>query len=271
MKRCNELSCGVRAAAMVAVVGVLLPTMALADDAPATTPAPVTSPDGWSGKGEAGYVMSRGDVDADTGDLKSDFAYKDGDWKHTLHLEGLYAKSADVVSAERWAGIEQSNYQLTPKAFAFGSLHYEDDKFSGFVYQGDIAFGAGYQFINSMSNKLSAQLGVGYRQLRPETLIKDAAGNVIGRDPSNATSSAEATAGIDAEHDFNEATKIVEKFLTDIGAGNTFIENDLSLQVRMSKKLSLALAYTVRENTSPPPGLVKTDTLTTLNLVYQLM
>lgn len=254
-----------RNAYVLITIGLLFaPLVVEADSTPAATP------DGWSGKGEAGYVMSRGNVNADTGDVKADLGYKQHLWKHTLRLEALYARSADVVSAERWAGLEQSNYQFSARAFAFGSLHYEDDKFSGFVYQTDIASGVGYQFLNSQSNKLAAQVGVGYRRLRTELLLKDATGNVVGRVPGNSTSSAELTAGFDAEHDFNEATKLTDKLLTDVGAGNTFLENDLSLQVRMSRKLSLAVAYTLRENTSPPPGLVKTDTLTTLNLVYQL-
>src|ERR1700685_3708823 len=89
-------------------------------------------PEGWSGKGQAGYVMSRGNTDTDSANAKLDLADYEGDWKHTLHLDGLYGRSGDLVSAERWSAQLQSNYQFTPRFFAFGAFHYLDDEFSGF-------------------------------------------------------------------------------------------------------------------------------------------
>jgi putative salt-induced outer membrane protein YdiY len=38
--------------------------------------------------------------------------------------------------------------------------------------------------------------------------------------------------------------------------------------VKISTKLSLSVGYTVQDNTAPPAGLKKVDTLETLNLVY---
>jgi hypothetical protein len=48
------------------------------------------------------------------------------------------------------------------------------------------------------------------------------------------------------------------------------VQNDLSLEVRIMNSLALALGYSVRYNSAPPPGFEHTDTLTTLNLVYEL-
>ena len=44
--------------------------------------------------------------------------------------------------------------------------------------------------------------------------------------------------------------------------------NTLALTVKMSTKLALSLGYNLQDNTSPPPGLKKVDTLETVNLVY---
>jgi len=38
----------------------------------------------------------------------------------------------------------------------------------------------------------------------------------------------------------------------------------------MTNVLALAVGYSVRHNTDPPEGFEKTDTLTTINLVYEL-
>ena len=56
--------------------------------------------------------------------------------------------------------------------------------------------------------------------------------------------------------------------LVNSGSINTLATNTLALTVKMSTKLALSLGYNVQDNTSPPPGLKKVDTLETVNLVY---
>jgi putative salt-induced outer membrane protein len=251
--------------ALAATVALYAPTGARADDAPAPPP-PL-----WSGKGMAGAVMSRGNTDADTANVKLDFAHNVNLWQHTLHLEELYARTAGVVSAERFGGLLQSNYQFTPRAFAFAAAHYEKDLFSGFVYQASLTSGLGYKFVDTATDKLAGQLGAGYRRLQPELLTKDASGAVIGRTPEASGASAIATAGIDGEHDFNASTKLTEKLRVEYASIDTTVQNDLALTVKMSQALALSVGFTVHENTKPPAGLKRVDTLTTLDVVYQFL
>ena len=63
-------------------------------------------------------------------------------------------------------------------------------------------------------------------------------------------------------------TKLVDKFHLETGSDNTLLTNFAGVEVKMSDKLALAAGYDVRHNTKPPPGKKKTDTVTTLNLVY---
>ena len=96
----------------------------------------------------------------------------------------------------------------------------------------------------------------------------DANGAVIARTPGESSGNAIATAGFDYAHIFNASTKLTDKMLVESGAGNTSLENDLALVVNMSKKLALSAGLTYQENTQPPAGLKKVNTLVTLNLVY---
>ena len=249
------------AAAVLAVLAAV--NIALADDAPAAPPA-----QGWSGRGEVGYVMSRGNADTESANAKIDLSDLAGAWKHTLHLEGLYGRSNNITAAERWAVLLQSDYQITPRAFSFIGLHFLQDEFSGFQYQASVTTGFGYKFLDTVSNKLTAQVGAGYRRLRPELLLMDANGAVIARTPGESSGNAIATAGFDYAHIFNASTKLTDKMLVESGAGNTSLENDLALVVNMSKKLALSAGLTYQENTQPPAGLKKVNTLVTLNLVY---
>ena len=243
-------ACGVLAAAV--------PLAARADDQPM----------GWSGKGQAGYVMSRGNSDTDAANAKLDLNLLRNDWKHNLLLEGLFGRSTGITSAERWDVRLQSDYTFSPRWFSFGALSYEDDRFSGFQYQASASGGIGYKFLDSDTTRLSAQIGVGYRSLRPEIITKDETGAVVNRTPLQTQSEAVGTAGIDFTHQFNPSTKVTDKLTAESGSSNTSIKNDLALEVKMSKKLSLAAGFSVLENTKPPAGVKQTDTITTLNVVY---
>src|ERR1700723_1340833 len=125
----TELSMIRRRLPIAALAFLAVVSKVFADDAP---PSPAQ---GWSGKGEVGYVMSRGNTDTDLANAKIDLADVVGGWKHSMHLEALYGRSAEITSAERWAALLQSDYQITPRAFAFGALHFTEDEFSGFQYQ----------------------------------------------------------------------------------------------------------------------------------------
>jgi putative salt-induced outer membrane protein len=88
--------------------------------------------------------------------------------------------------------------------------------------------------------------------------------------PGESKGTAIFTASADYQHQLTDTTKILDRFLIETGSENTFLQNDLSLQVRMTDVLALSVGYQVRHNTDPSAGFKKTDTLTTLNLVYEV-
>ena len=119
-------------------------------------------------------------------------------------------------------------------------------------------------------NAPDASLGAGYKRYKPEVLIKSDAGEVLDRIEGEVESDAVATFAVNYEHSFTATTKITNKFLTEAGADNTAVQNDLALQVTMTETLALAVGYSVRYNSDPPPLSESTDTLTTINLVYNI-
>ena len=238
------------------------PMAVVADDASAPPPPPLVV------KALVGYVSSHGNTNAQTANAKLEVTYNVDAWKHDLQLAGLYGKSNDIVSAERLDTQWQSNYNFTNRLYAFGALHYDDDKFSGFQYQEIVSAGAGYSLIKRADATLDAQLGVGYRRLRPELLGKDAAGDVISRTPLEVETGAVATATIKGMYAFNSSTRLTDVLAVESGSDNTMLQNDLGLQVNMTKALAITVGYELRRNSSPPAGLVKTDSLVTFNLAY---
>ncbi len=248
--------------ALVVFLTVLTPVVALCDDAP---PPPQ---DVWTGKGQAGYVSSQGNTQSKSANAALDMSHLDGTWSHIFHLGGLYGQSTGVLSAERWDTRWQSNYNLTEDLYAFGALSYLHDMFSGFDYQASASTGLGYKFINTDTTKLSAQLGVGYQVLRPEDITKDAAGNVIARTLQPSQTGVIGTAGLVYSQALTKTTTLSDNLLVTAGSIDTLLTNALALTVKMSTKLALSVGYAIQDNTKPPSGLKKLDTLDTVNLVY---
>ena len=209
----------------------------------------------WKGKGEVGAVMARGNSDADTVNIKLEMAKELDRWKHGFGIQALRSANDGDKTAERYGAFWQSDYKLDDRTYLFGGLRYEDDRFSGFDYQASVTSGIGRKFIDTDTTKFSGQAGIGYKRLEYA---------LTGRTESEAIFAGE----LKFEHALTETTKIIDKFVVEVGSSNTFAANDLSLQVKMSDRFSLAAGIGVRYNSDPPLGLKTTDTITTLNLVY---
>jgi putative salt-induced outer membrane protein len=235
-----------------------------ADDAPAPPP-----PKGvWIGKGQFGFLDSHGNSDAESINGNVDMTRYDGAWKNELYVGGLYGKSSGVVSAERWETRLQSNYTISGNLFSFGGFRFEHDMFDGFQYQGSVTGGLGYKFLNTDSDKLSGQIGAGYRRLRPEDIFRDPDGLVYLRVVHDAMGEAIGTASLDYSHAFTKTTTLSNKFLIESGSDNTMVHDDIALAVKMSDKLALSVGYGITNNSTPPPTIKKLDTVATVNLVF---
>jgi len=228
----------------------------------------VTAPMGWSGKGEAGLVLARGNADTTSANAKLDAMDIVNDWKHTVHVGFLYGRNVSFATAQRLEGAWQTDYNFGKQAFVFGSVAGENDRFDGFVYQVTFATGLGYKFVDSDTTKLSGTLGMGYRRLQSEELFKTPDGRVYARIPGESTSDGVVSAGLEYLQQVTQTTKLTDKFQVQSGGQNTAVANDFAVVVNVNASLALSVGYGIRYNSNPPVGTKTTDQLTTVNLVY---
>ena len=222
----------------------------------------------WTAKAEAGAVAARGNTTTDSANLKLGVARELEKWKHALALAAVYASDEMGATGQRWEGRGQSDYKFHPQGFWFGSARYEEDRFSGFEYQTTYGTGLGWRFYDDPVTKFVVQLGAGYKVFRTRDAIDEDDG--ITFMPGERQEDLIAQLGVDFEHELTPTTKVVNKFLVESGANNTFLQNEFSVQVKILESLALAVGYAARYNTAPPEGFEELDTLTTLNLVYEL-
>lgn len=224
----------------------------------------------WTGKAELGFLQSGGNTESASANTKVDLTHETRRWKNNSAIAALYSENAEFSTAERYEARHQVDYKINDKLSWFGALRGEQDRFSGFAYQTTVSTGASYQFIETTDTKLDFSLGAGYKRSKPETLIKSEAGEVLDRIEGDVETDMVGTLGSNYEHSFTETTKVTNKLLAEFGGDNTGIANDLALQVSMTQSLALAVGFGIRYNSDPPPLSESTDTLTTINLVYNI-
>lgn len=210
----------------------------------------------WSGKAELGGSFATGNSDAESANAAAVVKYVRDQWQHEFGFSGNYGSSGGETTAQRWEVRGQSSYDFTPKAYWFGAGRYDDDRFSAFDYQGSLATGLGYRFINTDKTKFWVQGGPGYRVSKEQDTGDTIDGLIFRGD-------------LGFEQQLTGNTRIVERFLIETGSDNTYLQNNLGLEVMMSGALGLRIGYEVRYNTDFPPGIEKTDTLTTIGLLYE--
>lgn len=232
-----------RTLAFAAVLMLVSTTTLAADD------------DGWSGTGELGLAVAKGNADNQTLNAKLNLARASGPWKHSAGAAFLYGKSSGRESARRYEVYGGTGYRMNERHYLFGSVRNERDHFAANEYQWAASGGYGYEAIKNDATQLTVEVGAGYRwaKLQDERRHLDQA---IGRGYMN------------FDHKFNANTSLRDTLLIEYGSDNTFARNDFGVLVKMSEALALKAALEVRHNTDVPVGVKNTDTLSTLNLVY---
>jgi len=210
----------------------------------------------WTGKGELGGSFASGNSENEALNAALGVKFTADKWTHTLGFAGNYGNDGDSTTAQRWELRGQSDYQFTDRAYGFGAGRYEDDRFSAYDYQASLSGGLGYKLIDSERTKLWVQGGPGYRFAEVRDTGESEDGLVFRGD-------------LGFDYQVTETTKIVERFLVEAGSDNTYVQNDLGLEVTIKGALALRLGYQVRHNTDVAPDVEKTDTLATIGLIYE--
>lgn len=228
------------------------------------------SPDGWTGTGELGLAMARGNSRSESLNTRLRLAHETEGWKNSFNASALRTR-AEVsgefdgdgtperryqTSANRYDVAGATAYRFDPRNHLSGSARYEHNDFASYEYQGTVALGYGHRFVDNERTKFSGEIGPGYRRAR---LADDGEvqSSLIGR------------AALELRHQLTDNTELFNSLLVESGKDNTFAQNDLGLSVAMNEHFALKAGLQTRHNTEVKEADIKrTDTLTTVNLVY---
>lgn len=226
-------------------------------------------PAGWTGTGELGFALARGNARSESLNARLVFGRETESWKHAWHAKAMRAKgetSGDFdgdgveetryeTSANRYELGASSAYKFGERSHLSGSGRYENDDFAPYDYQATAALSYGHRLVDSERTTLLGEVGPGYRRAR------DAETGVVESD-------AIVRGLLDFSHQLTENTVLANVLLVEAGSDNTFAQNDFGVSVAMNESLALKAGLQLRHNTDVSPGTRKTDTLSTINLVY---
>ncbi len=210
---------------------------------------------GWSGAGEVGLASAKGNTDSQTYVGKFNIKKNVEQWSYGAGGQFLYTKSDGEESARRYELGASAAYNFDDRNYINSVLRTQRDHYATYEYQHTATVNYGYKAINNDRTRLVLEIGPGYRwaKIQDQRVHEN---EVIAR------------GFVDFSHKLTDTTSIFDTLLVESGSSNTYIANDIGLQVQMSQALALKAAYQVHHNTDTVDGSKKTDTLTTVNVVY---
>lgn len=201
-----------------------------------------------------GYVGTTGNTDTTTFNTEVLVTLRSENWTHNGKLQALGAQDDSITTAERYLLEEKSNFNLDEIQYLFGRGTYLDDRFSGYNYQASVAAGYGRYFIRNDTFSLDGFGGPGYR--KSDVVDGESEGEGI------------VTLGENLSWQISPNSALVQSFISDIGEEFTVSRFEIGLTSNIIDRIATKIAFQARNTSEVPVGNKKTDTQTSVSLVY---
>ena len=202
-----------------------------------------------------GYVATSGNTDTQTFNTEFLLTWDTANWTHNLKFQGLGSSEDGETTAERYYLENKSDYNLDETQYLYGKGTYTDDRFSGFDYQASVSAGYGRHLYTTDRLTIQGYGGLGYRK----SVLN------IGGDESEAI----VALGESLEWQLSDTATLTQSFDTEIGEEITVTKFEVALESVIVDRIATRLSFFARNISDVPPGVKKTDTQTSVSLVYE--
>jgi putative salt-induced outer membrane protein len=234
---------------------MMMAAATLAVSTAAWAQAPETPEKPWSAELGIGIVITDGNSDTSSVNGSGEVMYQQGQWRHSGRAEAFRSSTEGEKTAERYLVTGKSDYRLDDRNYLFGLLGYEDDRFSGYDYQGTGSVGYGRDVLRGPTVNAFVEAGVGARYYR----VTDAG-----------DSESEGTIRLAGALNWNisDTATFGQEVDTTIGEEFTVTNSITSLSTQVVGNLAAKMSLHIRHISDVPPDTEKRDTKLTANLVY---
>ncbi|GAA0823877.1 DUF481 domain-containing protein [Colwellia asteriadis] len=228
---------------------------------------------------ELGFLFKSGNTKS--GDLKAGFNLKheQDQWLNVFAINAIAKKLEEenddgekefVSTDNKWDLTAQTNYSLEQdgKNYLYGSLAYQQDKFSGFVSQSSLSVGWGRKWYKTETSSFFADIGPGVTHDVHRS--KGASGTpayVAETSDTNAIIQAQAlyTNQLNEFVEFKQYLVAKQAFESD---KNSIYKSETSLTAKLMDSLQFKFALRVDYDTEIDAEYENTNTETSVTLVY---
>lgn len=221
----------------------------------------------WDASAEVGLLFTSGNTETETFKAKLNLARDFEKWRHKGVIDYYRSEQIDqatgesILTGDKTFVSGQSNYKFSPESrsslFVFGS--YEEDKFSGYEYQGTLAVGYGARYRYSETLFADYEIGPGYSVNKPivDGIPQDQESSVIVRVAGNLV------------WDISKTSKFNALASSEVGEENTKTRAEVSISANVNSSLALKFSVAANHNSYlEDTTKEKLDTETAVTLVY---
>ncbi|WP_232824621.1 DUF481 domain-containing protein [Algibacillus agarilyticus] len=230
----------------------------------------------WEASAELGAIFTSGNTETTSVKGKLDVKHELESWSNQYILDALFkedkvdqdGEKVTQKTAERYFASAQGNYKLNEQGsslFIYGS--HTDDKFAGVSKYTTLSAGYGQRLYKDETSLLKGDIGPGYVWSQQQDTVDDQ-GNVISAPTDTAgiiRASVDYKWKINKFSTFTQAVSVEAPFDSD---KNRRTKSETGFSAKISNDLSMKLGLTITNNSKVSLGTEKTDTETSVTVVY---
>ena len=222
----------------------------------------------WDATAELGFNLTSGNTETASFKTRIDVKHHMANWDNTYSFDTLKIKDEEKTTADKRLYSAKGNYNLNEAgSFLFISGDRTEDAFGPYDNTNTIAFGYGKRFYNTDSLIINADIGPGYTFFE-ENKDPDALPNNEPKVKGNSSIvrlSGDLSWKISDSATFTQKVTI-NKQLSENKNANTRSESSVS--ARINDALKMKFGVTIINNSYVSGESKKTDTETSVTLVY---
>ncbi|GLR76608.1 hypothetical protein BTO23_18360 [Aliivibrio sifiae] len=223
-----------------------------------------TPPSPWESQVEFGYQSSKGNDDSQSLNGRLEASYTSGQHRHTGEVKYYLSKDDGETDKDQLSLNLQSDYKISPDYYLYANFKGLETKYSAYFKDYTFSGGLGYQASNTETLVLELELGPGYRYQNPnldeidddDLIFPETVAEAIIR--TNMTLSWKP---MDVITLASEVTVIS-------GKSNTRVDSEISVTNNITEEIALKIAQSQEYLDRVPPGLSKTDSVFSVNLLF---
>lgn len=219
---------------------------------------------GWFTSAELGAITTSGNTSGTSVTGKIDARHETTRWSHEFMASGYFKEDEfedddgqrrHNRSAQRWSTSAKASLKLLEpgsRAFVLGS--HTNDKFGAYSRYSSIGIGHGSRWLSSDNQTLDVEIGPGYVRGK--------------RESGDVESGMTVRAAAQYRWKVSESAFFGQKVSVERGTSNTHSVAETSLSTKINGSMQMKAGFSVRNDSDVPVDKKRTDTQTSLTMVY---